>query len=114
MADRPRDRTGDERGTMSGQEGFEAWLGELETRTYSSSEEATVDMAELVLRTNVEIEELRRAGTAELPWDKIREWIKRAVEFIKEIAKKLGALHYSIGVSLTGLSASIEWSGTIP
>lgn len=100
---------------MGGQQGFEAWLGELEARTYSSSEDATVDMAELVLRTNIEIEqELRRAGTAELPWDKIREWIKRAVEFIREIAKKLGALHYSIGVSLTGLSASIEWSGTIP
>lgn len=99
---------------MSGQEGFETWLAELDTGTYASSEEATTAVAEIVLQTNVAIQEELRRGTTELPWDKIREWIKQAVERIKEIAKKLGALHYSIGVSLTGLSASIEWSGEIP
>jgi hypothetical protein len=93
-------------------EGFEAWLGELERRSYTSVDDAATDMVELLIKTNLEIElTLRQAGAAESPWDKLREYIRRAVEFIKKIAMDFGAISYSIGVSLTGLDASVEWSG---
>jgi hypothetical protein len=41
-------------------------------------------------------------------------YIRRAVEYIRKIANQFGAIHYSIGVSLEGLFASVEWSGEIP
>ena len=43
--------------------------------------------------------------------DRLREWIRRLVALIKKIATEWGAIHYSIGVSLTGLSMSVEWAG---
>ena len=43
--------------------------------------------------------------------DKLREWIRRLVALIKKVATEWGAIHYSIGVSLEGLSLSVEWAG---
>ena len=42
--------------------------------------------------------------------DKLRERIRRLVALIKKVATEWGAIHYSIGVSLEGLSLSVEWA----
>ena len=43
--------------------------------------------------------------------DRLRDWIRRSVALIKKVATEWGAIHYSVGVSLTGLSLSVEWAG---
>ena len=97
---------------MSGDEGFDTWLADLETRSYGSVDEAATDMVELLVRANRRIElELSGSDAAEPRWEWLREIIRKAVEFIRRIAKEFGAAGYSIGVSMpAGLNASVDWT----
>jgi hypothetical protein len=94
---------------MSGDEGLEKWLAELETRSYGSVDEASTDMAELLVWANRQIE-IELHGTSVPDWDSLREIIRRALAFVRKVATEFGAAGYSIGVSIPpGLEASVEW-----
>ena len=97
---------------MRREEGFDAWMAQLEARAFTSVDEAAATMVELLVRTNREIEiEVREPGTTGPGWERLREIIRKAVELIRKIAQEFGAVSYSIGVSMTGgLEASVEWS----
>ena len=95
---------------MSGDEGFDSWMAELEKKSGRSVDEATTDMAAVLVRANHEIDlELHRE--AEPRWDRLREIIRRALEFIRKVAQDFGAASYSIGVTIPpGLNASVTWN----
>ena len=76
---------------MSGEEGFDAWMAQLEARAFTSVDEAAATMVELLVRTNREIEiEVREPGTTGPGWERLREIIRKAVELIRKIAQEFG------------------------
>ena len=98
---------------MSGEEGFDAWMAQLEARAFTSVDEAAATMVELLVRTNREIEiEVREPGTTGPGWERLREIIRKALELIRKIAQEFrGAVSYLIGVSMTGgLEGLRQWS----
>jgi HEPN domain-containing protein len=102
-------------GTMNDEHSsLEQLLQELESRRFADDVEAAAAMVQMAIETNLEIDRTleRGNGTTRGPeWERLLELIKKVLKFLKDIAKKYGAVSYSIGVSLTGLDMSVEWSG---
>jgi len=90
----------------------EALLRLAEAATFKDEGEAMAALTSLGISINHELESAGSDAfiTTDVG-DKLREWIRRLVALIKKIATEWGAIQYSIGVSLTGLSLSVEWSG---
>jgi hypothetical protein len=98
---------------QSGEGRVEALLQELGTRRFHDEADAAAALAELTIEVNWEIDRtLQSGGEPRGPgWERIREIIRKVYEFLKRVANEYGAISYSIGVSLTGLSVSVEWRG---
>ena len=93
---------------------LEQLLQELGSRRFADDVEAAAAMVQMAIETNLAIDRTleRGNGTTRGPeWERLLELIKKVLKFLKDIAQKYGAVSYSIGVSLTGLDMSVEWSG---
>ena len=90
----------------------EMLLQQAEAAVFEDESEAMATLTSLAISINHELEAAGSDAfvTADVG-DKLREWIRRLVALIKKIATEWGAIHYSIGVSLTGVSLSVEWAG---
>jgi hypothetical protein len=93
----------------------EMLLDTLETKTFADEADAMAELTTAAIAINYEIEAAAAASTrAEFLGDlgdKIRKWIRKLVAIVKKIATEWGAISYSVGVSLTGVSVSVEWAG---
>jgi hypothetical protein len=90
----------------------EMLLQQAEAATFDDVGEAMATLTSLGISINHEIESAGSdAFVTDGVGDKLREWIRRLVALIKKVATEWGAIHYSIGVSLEGLSLSVEWAG---
>lgn len=93
----------------------ERLLESMESGSSADPADAMAGVASLAIAINREIDgaqpQLATEGFFGDIGEKIKKWIRRLVAIVKEIATKWGALSYSIGVSLTGVSVSVEWAG---
>jgi hypothetical protein len=90
-------------------------LDSLETKSFEDEADALAQLTTAALAINHQIEAATADGVRTEflgdPGDKIRKWIRKLVAIVKRVATEWGAISYSIGVSLTGVSVSVEWAG---
>ena len=93
----------------------EMLLDGMDTSSFESEEDAAAALAEAALSVNQAIasssSDLSAQGFIGGIGDKLRKIIKKLVAFVKKVATEWGAISYSVGVSLTGVSVSVEWAG---
>ena len=100
---------------MAGFGTAEATLGDLESSSFESEADAMAALTQAAIAVNQDIQQ----GSAEFAaegfvgglGDKLKKILERLFKFVKKIATEWGALSYSVGVSLTGVSISVEWAG---
>jgi hypothetical protein len=100
---------------VSSPTGPEYTLTTLENKEYADVDDAMAALVTATVSVNRAIEEdtaqFAPEGFVGDLGDKLREIIRRLAAFVKKIATQWGAISYSIGVSLTGVSVSVEWAG---
>jgi hypothetical protein len=88
---------------------FPYW-DEAEWTRFTDQVEAMTKLTTMVVAINSGLDSEVAASGGGLS-ERLREWIRKLVALVKRIAEEFGAISYSIGVSLTGVTASIEWAG---